>query len=97
MTSSTLKMQVREPGHATKPCQLPSDADEPAWMVEHAREEQRQRLLRHRHDLEARLVKIREREQREKERYAKGIPVQKKTVRWTLLISQKSLMETATR
>ncbi|KAI9850621.1 MAG: ATP-dependent DNA helicase chl1 [Thelocarpon superellum] len=56
-----------------------ADADEPAWMVEHAREEQRQRLLRHRHDLEARLVKIREREQREKERYAKGIPVQKKT------------------
>ncbi|KAI9676879.1 MAG: ATP-dependent DNA helicase chl1 [Caeruleum heppii] len=56
----------------------PTDQDEPAWMLEHAREQKRQNAFRRKADTEARLAQIRAREQRQRERYANGEPASKK-------------------
>ncbi|KAI9812801.1 MAG: ATP-dependent DNA helicase chl1 [Phylliscum demangeonii] len=54
------------------------DEDEPAWIIEHAKEQRRQALLQRRADLDARLAKIRARERKQRERFEKGEPVQKR-------------------
>ncbi|KAH0559276.1 hypothetical protein GP486_004207, partial [Trichoglossum hirsutum] len=54
------------------------DDDEPAWMIEHAREQKRQAAFRERKDLEARLANIRAREKRQQELYENSEPQFKK-------------------
>ncbi|KAI9837845.1 MAG: hypothetical protein M1819_006779 [Sarea resinae] len=56
----------------------PTDAEEPEWMLEHARQQKRQAALRQRADIESRLAKIRAKERRQKERYEKGEPLHKR-------------------
>ncbi|KAI9836154.1 MAG: ATP-dependent DNA helicase chl1 [Sclerophora amabilis] len=63
------------------------DDEEPAWLVEHARAQKRQALLRRRADTEARLSKIREREKKQKERFKAGESRAKRVVRWGLHVS----------
>ncbi|KAL0257637.1 ATP-dependent DNA helicase chl1 [Diplodia seriata] len=52
----------------------PTDEDEPAWMLEYAREEKRRTALQQRADLEDRLAKVRAKEKKLKERYSNGEP-----------------------
>ncbi|KAF2457677.1 helicase C-terminal domain-containing protein [Lineolata rhizophorae] len=57
------------------------DKDEPDWMLEHAKNERRQKALRSQADLETRLEKIRERERRLKAKYENGEPQRKRVKR----------------
>lgn len=59
----------------------PEGSDEPEWVRKHAQEEKRNRILRERAELEARLVKIREKEQRDKQRAEQETRNPKKQVR----------------
>ena len=59
---------------------LADDDDEPAWMVEYAREQRRRALFRERKDLEVRLAKVRAREKRQQEHYESGEPRFKRLV-----------------
>ncbi|KAE9987678.1 hypothetical protein EG328_001911 [Venturia inaequalis] len=54
------------------------DDDDPEWMKEHARNERRRNALQHRHDLERRLAKLREKEKKVKQLYENGEPVTKR-------------------
>lgn len=54
------------------------DDDDPEWMKEHARNERRRNALQHRHDLERRLAKLREKEKKVKQQYENGEPVTKR-------------------
>lgn len=54
------------------------DDDDPEWMKEHARNERRRNALQHRHDLEKRLAKVREREKKVKQQYENGEPMTKR-------------------
>jgi len=58
--------------------QVEGDEDEPDWILEHARNERRQKVLQHRQDLENRLAKVRQKEKRIKERYDSGEPLAKR-------------------
>lgn len=53
-------------------------SDEPAWILEHARKQKKQAALARKQDLESRLVKIRLKEKKIKDRYASGVPVHKR-------------------
>lgn len=57
------------------------DADEPEWILENAREQRRQYVLRQKADIETRLARIREREKRQRERFENGEPMRKKLVK----------------
>ncbi|KAI9791475.1 MAG: ATP-dependent DNA helicase chl1 [Peltula sp. TS41687] len=46
--------------------------EEPDWIIEHAKEQRRQTVLRRKADVEARLSRIREREKRQRERFEKA-------------------------
>lgn len=50
------------------------DEDEPEWILEHARQEKKQAMLRQRAELEKRLALIRAKEKRAKERFERGEP-----------------------
>ena len=54
------------------------DEEDPAWMVEHAREERRREILHLRSDLEARLEAVRKREQKVRERLLNAEPPNKR-------------------
>ncbi|KAI9886565.1 MAG: hypothetical protein M1823_001607 [Watsoniomyces obsoletus] len=56
----------------------PTDNDEPAWIIEHARNQRRQALLQQKTDLETRLSKIRAKEERARQRFENGEPARKK-------------------
>ncbi|KAF2739544.1 DNA repair helicase [Polyplosphaeria fusca] len=49
-----------------------ADGDEPAWIVEHARQQKKEEALRRRRELESRIAKIKASEQRMKARYTSG-------------------------
>jgi chromosome transmission fidelity protein 1 len=64
--------------------EFPTDvADEPAWMLDHARNQKKQAALSRRQDLQDRISKVKAKEQRMKERHHLGEPHPKrqKTVR----------------
>ncbi|KAI9816568.1 MAG: ATP-dependent DNA helicase chl1 [Pycnora praestabilis] len=52
--------------------------DEPDWMNEYARKQKRQTALQQKAEVETRLAKIRAKEKRQKEKYERGEPMQKK-------------------
>ena len=60
---------------------FPDEEVEPAWMIEHAKEQRRQSLMRQRADLEARLAKIRAKEERARQKAEDGGSFYKKLVR----------------
>lgn len=57
------------------------DADEPEWMLEYARNQKRQAFVQRTQELEIRLERIRAKEQQQRERFQRGEPQQKRTVR----------------
>lgn len=54
--------------------------DEPDWMVASAREQKRKLLLQNRAEREAKLTRIREKEEKARLRFEKGEPVRKRQV-----------------
>ena len=58
--------------------------DEPDWMVASAREQKRKLLLQDRADREARLARVREKEERARRRYEDGEPPLKRQVCYNL-------------
>lgn len=54
------------------------DDDEPEWMVQHAREEKKQRVIQNRAELEVKLERIRNQERKIRDRQENGPPVGKK-------------------
>lgn len=57
-----------------------ADGEEPEWMVEHERQEKRRQALQRRIDLEARLQRLRAKDERTKHRSADGHPAIKRHV-----------------
>jgi len=54
--------------------------EEPDWMLEYSRKQQKDAALAKRADVEARLAKVREKETRAEQRYQAGEPPNKKQV-----------------
>jgi len=48
------------------------DSDEPAWLIDQTKARKRRDMLRQREDMEARLAKIRAKEDAQKQKYLKG-------------------------
>lgn len=65
--------------------------EEPAWVLEYLRKEKEEALIRSKRELEGRLAKIRAKELRQKQRYERGEPRQKKLV--GLLAFQRECIE----
>ena len=62
----------------TSAAHLEGDEDEPAWILEQAQRQRTDLLLQCRLDLESRLMKVREKESRQKRQYEKGEPIMKR-------------------
>ncbi|KAL8972408.1 MAG: hypothetical protein Q9183_000569 [Haloplaca sp. 2 TL-2023] len=62
----------------TSAAQLEGDEDEPAWILEQAQRQRTELLLQCRLDLESRLIKVREKESRQRRQYERGEPIMKR-------------------
>ena len=54
--------------------------DEPQWITEHQKRQRKDAFLRRKHDLQARLEKVRAKELRQKQRYESGESLSKRAV-----------------
>jgi len=68
--------------------------EEPDWMLEYSRKQQKDDALAKRADMEARLAKIREKEIRAQQRYQAGELPNKRQVRVMLIVPRSELIET---